>query len=94
MDLFLLTKPPKSPRAKLCFALLRRSSDARLYLCGDGVYCLLESLTGLVPADRIFACPEDVSARGISVQIAGTIRPDFYDHLAEGLMIGEKVYAF
>ncbi len=46
-DIFLLTKPPRSERAKLCSKLLSRSKDARLYLCGDGVYCLLDSIDSI-----------------------------------------------
>jgi tRNA 2-thiouridine synthesizing protein B len=106
-DIFLLTKPPGSERTKLCFKLLSRSKDARLYLCGDGVYCLLggigNSLTDIFEnslgeahfCDRIFVCREDMEARGISCVNGIRICGNFYDMLIEDMMEeGCRVYSF
>ena len=46
-DVFLLTKPPFSPRSYLCLNLAARSENARLYLLGDGVYHLLAGIEEL-----------------------------------------------
>jgi sulfur relay protein TusB/DsrH len=73
---------------------MRRSQDARLYLCGDGVYCLLDDLNGLLPSDLILACAEDVTARGISGEIAGIVLQEFYDRLIEDVLMSENVYSF
>jgi hypothetical protein len=52
-DIFLLTKPPASPRA-------------RLYLFGDEVYNLLgEIRPSILYWDRIYACKGDMYARGV-----------------------------
>ena len=40
-DLFMLTKPPGSTRAKLCLELVKRSRDPVLYLFCDGVFHLV-----------------------------------------------------
>lgn len=95
MDIFLLTKPPRSPRAKLCLELVERSADSRLYLSGDGVYYLLERLD-LLPANRVFACREDLAARGIHGEsVTSTVLECFYDRLVEDLMEqAARVYAF
>jgi tRNA 2-thiouridine synthesizing protein B len=95
MDIFLLTKPPRSSRAELCFKLLQRSADACLYLAGDGVYWLLEGLDNL-PVDRVIACQEDLAARGVREKSDSAIVPEcFYDHLMVNMMRDEaRVYAF
>lgn len=97
-DIFLLTKPPGHHRAKLCFKLLKRSKDAVLYLCGDGVYCMFDGFDGLLPHERIYACKEDTDARGVQTEGAATVATvlvDFYEQLAKDMMIGsDKVYTF
>ncbi len=94
-DIFLLTKPPRHPRAGLCFKLLKRSKDAVLYLCGDGVYCMFDSFDGLLPHGKIYACKEDTDARGIQVEGAAIVLVDFYEQLAKDMMVGsDKMYAF
>ena len=65
MDVFLLTKPPKSDRARICMRLIARSENAILYLAGDGVYNLLDDAIKALPRERIFACKEDLEARGV-----------------------------
>ena len=97
MDIFLLTKPPGSTRAELCFKLLERSANARLYLAGDGVYWLLDKLElDLLPADRVFACQEDLEARGVHGEGASLTVPEcFYENLVNDLMQDAiRVYAF
>jgi tRNA 2-thiouridine synthesizing protein B len=89
MDIFLLTKPPKNPRSELCFKLIQRTQDARQYLAGDGVYCLLNDIKGILPNERIFACKEDMEARGIPRKDGVTAHDDFYEQLV-GDMMEEK----
>ena len=80
-DIFLLTKPPNHSRAKLCLKLLKRSANSRLYLCGDGIFCILNSLDDLLPPERIFICKEDMDARGVQAKSQATILDDFYEQL-------------
>jgi tRNA 2-thiouridine synthesizing protein B len=95
MEIFLLTKPPKNPRSELCFKLIRRSQDARLYLAGDGVYCLLNGIRDILPNERIFACREDMGARGIPRKDGVNVRNDFYEKLVEDMMEeGNGFYSF
>lgn len=83
--IFLLTKTPGSPRSKLCLKLLERSSDARLYLAGDGVYHLLQKVD-LLPAGRIYACQKDLSARGVQARGNVTVLDAFYEKMIEDVM--------
>ncbi len=64
LDVFLLTKPPFSPRSDLCLKLAARSGNAKIYLAGDGVYHLLAGIEEL-PGCKVFACQEDLEARAI-----------------------------
>ena len=64
-DVFLLTKPPFSPRSELCLKLAVRSGNARIYLAGDGVYHLLSDIQEL-PGCTVYACREDLEARAIN----------------------------
>jgi len=84
-DLFLLTKPPLSPRSELCLKLASRSENARIYLAGDGVYHLL---TGIEehPEFRIYACKEDLMARAIIAGEEVTVLEDFYAALVTDIM--------
>ncbi|MCQ1534439.1 hypothetical protein FTO70_01745 [Methanosarcina sp. KYL-1] len=100
-DVFLLTKPPFSPRSDLCLKLAARSGNARLYLAGDGVYHLLTGTANL-PGGQVYACKEDMEARGIMAGITGmggekmggekmtgekaTVPENFYAALTEDLM--------
>ncbi|AKB73872.1 hypothetical protein MSLAZ_0611 [Methanosarcina lacustris Z-7289] len=103
---FLLTKPPGSPRSELCLSLIvragKRGNPTRLYLAGDGVYHLLG---GNLPACKVYACKEDLEARGIRTEGRGTegirtgaeltIPEAFYETFTEDLMEHcEKVYTF
>jgi tRNA 2-thiouridine synthesizing protein B len=83
-DVFLLTKPPFSPRSELCLNLAARSGNARLYLAGDGVYHLLAGTADL-PGCQVYACKEDLEARGITAGMTGMTE------MAEEKMAGEKV---
>jgi tRNA 2-thiouridine synthesizing protein B len=92
---FLLTKPPHSERAKLCFQLVERSKNAVLYLVGDGVFNLLNPSFQALPPDRIFACKEDMDARGVQPEDTAISLVDFYEQLVEDIMAQSgKVYAF
>jgi tRNA 2-thiouridine synthesizing protein B len=82
---FLLTKTPDNPRSELCLKLMNRSRGARLYLSGDGVYHLLQNVD-LLPASRIFACKEDLSARGIQAKGNVTVLDAFYEKMIEDIM--------
>jgi tRNA 2-thiouridine synthesizing protein B len=87
--IFLLTKSPESERSKLCLRLMKRTKDAVLYLAGDGVFNLLgDSLEVLaaLPPDRIYACREDMEARGVKCRGMATVLADFYDRLAVDMM--------
>jgi len=86
MKIFLLTKPPKNPRSKLCFKLIRRSQDTRLYLAGDGVYSLQSDILDILPQERIFACREDMEARGVPCKDGVNACDDFYERLVEDMM--------
>jgi tRNA 2-thiouridine synthesizing protein B len=94
-NIFLLTKPPTHPRAELCLKLFTRSEDARLYLCGDGIYCLLDGPESLLPPERTFACREDTQARGVQAERKAILLDDFYGQLVEDIMAcSGHVYAF
>ncbi len=86
MEIFLLTKPPKNLLSELCFKLIQRSQDARLYLAGDGVYCLLSGFEDILPHERIFACMEDMEARGIPCKDGVNACDNFYEKLVEDMM--------
>lgn len=86
MDIFLLTKPPKNLRSELCFKLIQRSQDARLYLAGDGVYCLQSDLKDILPHERVFACLEDMEARGVPCKGSVNACDGFYEKLVEDMM--------
>ena len=92
---FLLTKPPHSERAKLCIKLVERSKNAVLYLAGDGVFNLLDPSVEAMPPDSIYACKEDMDARGVQPENTAISLVEFYEQLVEDMMVrSEKVYAF
>ena len=93
-DIFLLTRPPKSERTELCLGLMKHSDDPVLYLAGDGVYNLLdEAIMGGWPG-RVFACKEDLEARGVQAGEGITVPEDFYQHLVEVMAAdGSRIYA-
>lgn len=92
---FLLTKPPNSERAKLCIQLVERSKNAVLYLAGDGVFNLLDPSIGALLPDRIYACKEDMDARGVQPEDTAILLVEFYEQLVEDMMErSDKVYAF
>jgi tRNA 2-thiouridine synthesizing protein B len=84
-DVFLLTKPPFSPRSELCLKLVARSGNARLYLAGDGVYHLLSGILEL-PGCTVYACQEDIEARAINIRGKVIIPDNFYAVFIEDLM--------
>jgi tRNA 2-thiouridine synthesizing protein B len=84
-DLFLLTKPPLSPRAELCLKLASLSENARIYLAGDGVYHLLTGIEEQ-PEFRFYACKEDLEARAIRAGEKVVVPDDFYAALLEDIM--------
>lgn len=85
LDVFLLTKPPFSPRSELCLKLAARSGKARIYLAGDGVYHLLAGIEEL-PECEIYACKEDLEARAIKAGEKVTVPDDFYSDFIENIM--------
>lgn len=95
MDVFLLTKPPKSDRARICLQLVERSENAALYLAGDGVYNLLDESLKALRAKKIFACKEDLDARGVQPGEIAAMPSDFYEKLLEDIMLdGNRIYTF
>ena len=95
VDVFLLTKPPFSERARFCMRLISRSENAVLYLAGDGVYMLLEEALENLPLNRIVACQEDLEARGVQAKDKTVVLVDFYERLVDDAMNEEnKLYAF
>ncbi|OPY56574.1 MAG: hypothetical protein A4E49_00194 [Methanosaeta sp. PtaU1.Bin112] len=96
MEVFLLTKPPRSDRTELCLQLAEGSIDSILYLAGDGVYNLLEveSLQGFV-VKRIMACKEDLMARGVEAKELAIVPENFYEHLVKDMLLSDnKIYTF
>ncbi len=100
LDIFLLTKPPFSPRSDLCLKLAARSGNAKIYLAGDGVYHLLAGIEE-IPGCKIIACQEDLDARAIrskeevwdKEKVA--VPKNFYAALMEDLMERcERAYTF
>ncbi len=95
MDVFFLTKTPKSDRARLCLRLIAQSENAVLYLAGDGVYNLLDESIEALPRVNIFACAEDLEARGVQPGERAVILVDFYERLVEDMMLDRnRVYTF
>jgi tRNA 2-thiouridine synthesizing protein B len=95
VDVFLLTKPPHSDRARFCLQLMMRSENAVLYLAGDGVYNLLGDAIKVLPRERIFACKEDLEARGVQPGGIVATPSDFYEGLVEDMMLNaNRVYTF
>ena len=91
----MLTKPPISPRAGLCWKLLEVSNDARIYLFGDGVYNLLDEIIRILSENKIYACREDMDARGAIAGDKTTILDDFYVAMVEDIMeSNNQVYVF
>jgi tRNA 2-thiouridine synthesizing protein B len=100
LDVFLLTKPPFSPRSDLCLKLAARSGNAKIYLAGNGVYHLLAGIEE-IPGCKVLACQEDLEARAIrSKEEAGdkekvAVPENFYAALVEDLMEHcEHAYTF
>ncbi len=85
LDIFLLTKPPFSPRSELCLKLAVRSRKARIYLAGDGVYHLLARIEEL-PECEIYACREDLEARAITAGEKVTVPDNFYSDFIDDIM--------
>lgn len=93
-DVFLLTKPPFSPRSELCLKLIARSENARLYLAGDGVYHLLSGIQEL-PGCTVYACQEDLEARGINGRENFIIPQNFYaDYIEDMMEHCKRAYTF
>lgn len=93
--IFLLTKLPGSERSKLCLRLMERTKNAVLYLAGDGVFNLLGESLAALPPSQIYACREDMQARGVKSAGGATVLDDFYDRMVADMMDdGNKVYSF
>ncbi|HOK58401.1 DsrH/TusB family sulfur metabolism protein [Methanothrix sp.] len=88
-SVFILTKPPGSPRAELCLRML--GGNFRLYLLGDGVYNILTGRLGGVAGD-VFAFTQDLRERGVSP--AGIKEIDDYSVMVDDIMSAESVFAF
>jgi tRNA 2-thiouridine synthesizing protein B len=94
-DVFILTKPPRATRSELCFKLMERSENAKLYLVGDGVYHLLSMSALHITTEEIMACGEDILARGLPINDDIVIPDNFYGQLVKDMMENsEKVYIF
>jgi tRNA 2-thiouridine synthesizing protein B len=92
---FLLTKPPHSERAKLCFRLMEQSKNAVLYLAGDGIYNLMSCSIDVLPQNSIYACKEDMDARGVQLEDAVISLDDFYEQMVNDMMLwSDQVYAY
>jgi tRNA 2-thiouridine synthesizing protein B len=85
VDVFLLTKPPSSPRSELCIKLAARSKNARIYLAGDGVYHLFAGIEELQGC-KVYACKEDLEARAVKPGEKVIVPDDFYADLIENIM--------
>jgi len=84
-DVFLLTKPPFSPRSELCLKLIAHSGKARIYLASDGVYHLLSRIQEM-PGCTVYACQEDLEARGINGRENFIIPDNFFTDYIEDMM--------
>jgi len=84
-DVFLLTKPPSSPRSELCLKLAEDSGNSRIYLAGDGVYHLFADIEDL-PGCRVYACKEDLEARAIKGRGKVIVPENFYAAFTEDVM--------
>lgn len=95
-EIFLLTKPPHSDRAKFCMRLIGHSQNGFLYLAGDGVYNLLASdCIRAMSIGRVLACKEDLMARGVQAEEWVIVSTSFYELLVKDMLIeGSKIYAF
>jgi len=96
-EIFLLTKPPHSDRAKLCMCLIEHSQNGYLYLAGDGVYNLLASDSiRFLPVGKVLACKEDLMARGVQAEEEWVIvSMNFYELLVKDMLTeGSKIYSF
>jgi sulfur relay protein TusB/DsrH len=92
-DLFLLSKPPGSIRAELCFKLMERSDNPVIYLVGDGVFHLNGAQK--IPVKRIIICKDDASARGVPADAGAYGQVEFYDRLVHEMMeTSDHVYSF
>jgi len=84
--LFLLTKPPQSERTNLCIGLIEQARNAALYLAGDGVYNLIGGSVEALPHCEVFACREDMEARGVRSEVTAISQDQFYSQWVEELM--------
>lgn len=94
--IFLLTRPQDSERTKLCFRLIEKSNNPVLYLAGDGVYNLLSGNLDFLAHERIYACKEDMEARGVVNPADAISLPcDFYGHFVKDVMLcSHRLYTF
>ena len=74
---------------------MERSRNTVLYLVGDGVFNLLDPSIEALPTDSIYACKEDMDARGVQPEDTAISLVEFYEQLIEDMMEqSDKVYAF
>jgi tRNA 2-thiouridine synthesizing protein B len=79
----------------ICWKLQEASEDARIYIFGAGVYNLLGDTIGIPSEIRIYACKEDMDARGVIAGDKTTILDDFYVAMIEDIMeSNNQVYVF
>ena len=95
MEIFLLTRPPKSERTELCLRLMKHGEDPVLYLAGDGVYNLLDEALMEKWPGRVLACKEDLEARGLQAGEGVRVPEDFYQLLVEEMAAEcSRIYSF
>lgn len=89
-------------------AVVYLAGDAVYNLIGDGESLTIsacpnsqasqtgQALTAApLPANRVFACREDLQARGVCPDGKAVVLDDFYDRLVEDIMKdGSRVYSF
>ena len=93
-DLFMLSKPPGSTRAKLCFEFVKRSDDPVLYLFCDGVFHLIRKQE--IPKARLVVCRDDALTRGVPIEDESAFGQDeFYERMVHDMMENvDHVYSF
>ena len=73
----------------------RAVEKRRTVLLGDGVFNLLTPSFRALPPDGVFACKEDMDARGVQPEDTAILAVEFYEQLVDDIMVrSDKVYAF
>ena len=83
------------PQSKIMSEAPGGFGDARIYLFGDGVYNLLGEIASILSGDRIYACREDMIARGVIAREEIAVPEDFYVAMTKDIMeSNNQVYVF